>query len=602
MNWLVWKNGKRFGPIAEADLGALIQSGELHGAQPVCREGSATWTPLDQVPELARFLPAASADGSAEVVQGLAQRAASSSPVRETSSIATSAADAATGNWMTRHWRGDVPLARSYWVNGALVSVLLALPATLIAFFVDFPSSPRLSAGAMIAFWLFCVSVIAWQVVGVWRSAGRHASRGGARGWAIAARVAAIAGCLQVGALLAIYVVPQLREYAMMIADRDPIGDYRIRLLRGASEMEISGDIAFGLTDQVTLTLNAHPSVSLIHLNSRGGRVAEARKLRDLIASRHLSTYTSRQCTSACVIAFLAGERRLISADAKIGFHQYSIAGKSGALTTADMEKDERYFLSRGVSAVFVKRAFKPISDFWYPTPEQMLAAHYITGYAGSEEVALSGMLPAEIDRMEETLRQEPLYATMAELEPDAYGQIAAAAKNSFRRGESMIDLRLRTLPIVRQVYTRRLPFASDDAIVAFAELMKDQIELLRPHPDLCVEFLSPDGVGADISALFPKDIARREQQVMSEVIRSAATGAWQPPGEDELRPILAEVSARLLNRWSPDDLAHLTDPDRAAVDTTRACAVYADYYRFIVDLPPAKAGAMLRHAFATPR
>jgi hypothetical protein len=57
-----------------------------------------------------------------------------------------------------------------------------------------------------------------------------------------------------------------------------------------------------GLANDLRRSLDAHPTVKLIHLNSDGGRpaarieqagVGEARRIRDLIEARGLSTYTA---------------------------------------------------------------------------------------------------------------------------------------------------------------------------------------------------------------------------------------------------------------------------------------------------------------------
>ncbi len=365
MNWFVWQDGKRVGPLTDAELQALVESGEITARHAVCRQGSTTWTPLGLVTEPARRREAGS-------------HIPDSSP--------------AGHSYFLRHWRGDLSLPVSYWVNGSITSMLLGAVGLALPFIVDFSAAPRFWSAAMIAVWLLALLTITWQVVGVWRSAGKHASRGGAKTWALAARAAIVLGAMQLGSLVVTQAGPGIWESAVMLADRDPAHGYVIRLLRDATEIEISGYIAFGLTDHVRTELDAHPGMRVVHLNSSGGRVAEARKLRDLIAPRHLATYTSRQCTSACVIPFLAGERRLVAPGAIVGFHQYTVDGKASRQTLLDMEKDKRYFASRGVLPAFVARAFLPTSNLWRPTPDEMLAAGFITGYANGDDSALSGI------------------------------------------------------------------------------------------------------------------------------------------------------------------------------------------------------------------
>jgi hypothetical protein len=386
----------------------------------------------------------------------------------------------------------------------------------------------------------------------------------------------------------------------VMLADHDPAHHYQLRLLPDASELEVSGFITFGLTDGVRAQLDAHPDVKFLLLNSSGGRVAEARKLRDLIAQRHLSTCTSRQCTSSCVIPFLAGERRLIAPGAIIGFHQYTVAGKASRLTLLDMEKDKAYFTSRGVSSEFVSRAFLPTSDLWRPDPEQMLAAGFITGYADEDATPLSGMAPGEIDRLDETLRHDPVYAALAEFEPEAYAAIVAAVKEGFRHGQTLADLRSRTAPIIEQVYGKRLAFASDDAAVAFARLKFDKLTILQEDPDSCLAYLSPGtNRGRAVPALISTQMQNRERDVMIAVIQSGASGQWRPPDQAEVAPIREEITARMLATFTRDDVTELAHLDRPGANAPRACEVSRGLYKVIVDLPAAKAGSIVRDMFA---
>src|SRR5262245_33437703 len=79
---------------------------------------------------------------------------------------------------------------------------------------------------------------------------------------------------------------------------------YEVKVLNSGVELEVSGPIGYGLAKEVRSALDTNPGVGLIRLDSKGGRVVEARKLRDLIMERHLSTYTVNECFSACVIAY----------------------------------------------------------------------------------------------------------------------------------------------------------------------------------------------------------------------------------------------------------------------------------------------------------
>jgi hypothetical protein len=168
------------------------------------------------------------------------------------------------------------------------------------------------------------------------------------------------------------------------IALREPASaEYEVRVLSSGFELEVNGPMNYGIAREVRSALDANPGVSLIRLNSNGGRVVEARKLRDLIVERHLSTYTVTECFSACVIAYAAGQERIIDATARLGLHQYS------ALRPVDLENqyniDRRFLLAQGVSRQFVERAFMtPNSSLWIPTQKELLEARLVTRVRGN--------------------------------------------------------------------------------------------------------------------------------------------------------------------------------------------------------------------------
>jgi hypothetical protein len=83
-------------------------------------------------------------------------------------------------NYLVRHWRGELSLPVSYWVNGTLVS----LPAGLVDTYIDWDAIP-LFAGMM--FFVLLIGLFVWQVVGIWRSATRY-EREYQEGWGYAAK------------------------------------------------------------------------------------------------------------------------------------------------------------------------------------------------------------------------------------------------------------------------------------------------------------------------------------------------------------------------------------------------------------------------------
>jgi len=100
------------------------------------------------------------------------------------------------GGLFARHWRGDYSLARSYWVNGALIfhlgiNMILCIVLTIVLATLRGKTALVLIVGfGEIA---LLVAAYVWALVGVWRSARKYQ---GPRIWPILARLAIIFGVL----------------------------------------------------------------------------------------------------------------------------------------------------------------------------------------------------------------------------------------------------------------------------------------------------------------------------------------------------------------------------------------------------------------------
>jgi hypothetical protein len=89
-------------------------------------------------------------------------------------------------NYFIRHWRGELSLPVSYWINNILsVLLIYALAAPLVAFVGDGRTAGNGSiAAAYSLYFITALAISLWQLIGVWRSATHHPSRGGKAFWA----------------------------------------------------------------------------------------------------------------------------------------------------------------------------------------------------------------------------------------------------------------------------------------------------------------------------------------------------------------------------------------------------------------------------------
>jgi hypothetical protein len=499
-------------------------------------------------------------------------------------------------SYIRRHWRGELSLPVAYWVNGIAVTMLLTLVIRVFSVSGDssLPISALLALSATL--WLAVFVTTIWQLTGTWRSAGKHTSRGGANGWAATVRVLILLGVVQTILVAFSQAAPQLIELTKIASGHDPVGQWQIRVLRNASEVEVSGGIGFGLARELQRILDSQPTVKLVHLNSIGGRIGEARRLRDLIAARNLSTYTSTECLSACVIAFIGGHERLIGTG-RLGFHSYSFPGLTEESLRPEMIQDRLDFVHRGVDAAFAERAFKPSSEFWYPERTELTAAHVITKVAGLDDVAISGMAQNDGSSIDKLLRAVPLFAALADHDHETYQVILEEYKVAIQRGDSMAEVRRRTLPLAMGVLWKKLPSASDNAILNFTSILLEQLKVLyASDPEKCYAYL----VGKDSSNLLAdlSPTIEREQEAEVDVINTSASGLWAAPTEAEVAADFSRLFASLTRSFG-DDVATLATPSDPNVDRKKYCEMVYALYAGGMELPQPRAAKLLRFLFS---
>jgi len=296
-------------------------------------------------------------------------------------------------NFIVKHWRGDYSLGFSYWIIGSLLMVIVFAITTAIGSSNGLRElGPRTSGAAIVAIYGFVVTLILWQMVGIWRSADKHSQRGGKAFWARLAKVMVAFGLISAAEDFTTLGIPVISEGAKLFLGIDNTPPHQIRLLRDGTELELAGGMPFGTTDAVKKFLDAAPAVQIIHLNSQGGRVSEAYQLYKLIKERNLSTYTSADCVSGCSLAFLAGRERYLGEGGRLGFHSTSIGELSGVVVKELNDDVRRTLQNHGVPNSFIDRALSTSpKDMWHPSKKELLEAKIIDSVVDSRRFGLSG-------------------------------------------------------------------------------------------------------------------------------------------------------------------------------------------------------------------
>ncbi len=286
-------------------------------------------------------------------------------------------------SFITKHWRGKLPLWLSFWLIGVvpLVVIRVVEPHWLIAVPLDKSwAVPLVLAYTAIVLLL----LFPWQAVGVVRSAFKHFERYGKSHILYTVQAAVVAAGIA-AASHSVYTLQRLTglveqyRFDTQEAEQRPV----IRISDSdKSVLTITGELKFGVAKDVRKALSYTAGVTTVVLESGGGQIYEGRGLALLFKENGLNTHVHTECSSSCTTAFIGGVKRSLAAGAKLGFHQYGLdanrSRQSSSIydTQAEQVKDAELFIEQGVDSGFTEQMFNVEStDMWYPDAAMLLGA-----------------------------------------------------------------------------------------------------------------------------------------------------------------------------------------------------------------------------------
>ena len=300
-------------------------------------------------------------------------------------------------NYIARHWRGELSLPVSYWVNGFLGNIFVAAAVVIISEAVDFKDNfyPAVALCCVVLIWAIVLGTAIWQVVGNWRSATNYQNV--KKFWGGAAKILTIIGVARLAFAFAQTGLPQLEELLQIYQGDQRMGKHAFLILREGRELKFSGGITFGVAKEFERFLDAMPKVTMVLLETVGGRAKEAERIGDLIKGRGLDTRVTRQCMSACTTIFLSGRERTVSSKAQLGFHQPNFPGLTDDQRAAIILAEKNRLQQQGVTLEFAEKAITASPDsMWFPTTAELLAGRVVTKV--SDRSPLAPLSPAADD------------------------------------------------------------------------------------------------------------------------------------------------------------------------------------------------------------
>jgi hypothetical protein len=299
--------------------------------------------------------------------------------------------------YIARHWRGELSLPVSYWLNGILGALIVGATVGVLAYTINRQGAaqPTLWLVSLIVTWMSAALLTIWQAVGVWRSATRY-RQSGKRFWGAAAKTLALLGVVQVAANFATVGAAQVAGIYEIVTGDARVGPHEFHVVGNGQTLQFSGGITFGVAREFEQFLNAMGSIKTVELNSTGGRILEAQNISDMIRSRNLATFVAKDCLSACTIVFLGGKQRLMMPAARLGFHQPAFRGMTGSDRRAAIETEQQRLQRFGLSREFAERANGAApSEMWYPDQDELVREHVVTRVITPPSAPVATVVPS---------------------------------------------------------------------------------------------------------------------------------------------------------------------------------------------------------------
>ncbi|MBX6374538.1 MAG: DUF4339 domain-containing protein [Acetobacteraceae bacterium] len=626
--WHIARRGQAYGPYTVADLRRMLREGSVVPHDLAWTPDGGDWRPLREALGLRPPQPAPPARASvAATAASPAARPAAQERRADRKAGPASAAPVGRRGWIRRHWRGELRLGRSYWVNTVLLSILVlgglnALDRARGRIESDLEVSAQVYALGATALIGFLALFALWQAVGVWRAASRHPARGGRRLWAVLAKLAVVLQLGQAGLALGVDSAPALLR-AWQSTEPVPVAAFLVRPLRGGAELEFRGEIRPGAAAALERAL-AGPAreARVLHLTSPGGYLGEAHAMAALVRRHRLTTYVRSECVSACPLIFVASEERVLREGARLGFHRPKDPDDLPIRQRVGMPmppEDRAAYRAAGVPDWFLDRVdATPNASLWWPTPVELVQANLVRLFSDGTAYSAGKPLrrPDEAEAARWLAANLPTLAPLAAGQDEADSQLYAALAELMQDGaapEDMLERALATLLPRALELVPRGPDAEARALLRALAAM-EQV-LARGNPEACPA-LARGGTEAVTPAAL-RGLKRAVRERVLEALGRAAVAAAGVEADPDRRPpppdpaaaeaLVERVRARLLRH--PDTelraavaalpLLGATKGDAqdapASIEPRRHCEALMALHRGLAGLPPSDAALAAR-------
>ena len=216
-------------------------------------------------------------------------------------------------SFLKAHWLGKLPLGITLWIN--LVALLIVISYAELFLLSKLAADPtQLVTLTLASLFLTRLIIFPWQLIGLLRAIEfdyierkNLLKMRALQGFSLLTILFTLVYCLEViqGTL---HYIEQVEFYSR---PGEKVA-YQLNVSEDQQHLIIRGDLDIGITTAVRSTIEAHPQIRSVVLQSRGGHIYEGRGLAKLFTEHEFDTYVYEECSSACTTAFIGGKQRYI--------------------------------------------------------------------------------------------------------------------------------------------------------------------------------------------------------------------------------------------------------------------------------------------------
>lgn len=411
--------------------------------------------------------------------------------------------------------------------------------------------------------WLLESAWLAVAGLAIWRAAAPGGSEGHALAWRLALRGLALLVALLWLARLVLEAAPLAAERLQLALGRDPAGQVQLLPSTDGRRLRLQGPIGQGDARRVLAQMAAQPQLQLLELQAGGTRLAEARRIAQAVRQRGLQTRVVGACDNACVMPWLAGSTRQVTATGRLGLHRPPVHALDPLGASLVRRGWAQAWREAGLPDDFARPALRtPPGMLWSPDPAQLHASGLLDVPGWPLDVPLPAgpaLTPADLA---EALRSHRLWRTMELRFP---GSIALAAERMAAQQAQAVHtaadqgaLQVAAQGVVQAVLPALLAAADTGLHEQFITLLGEQLAAAQAAGgERCTQLLQAD---AGTRRALPAPLREREAAWLGDALATAP----QPLPAHSRADLEREVLRRSLGERAPALLTALWGPGRS--------------------------------------